>query len=91
MLSENNRALLNEKPTRELDDDLVGWVYAELPEVFQDYVDRVALENNVSQLDLYPLMFGIQRMLRVSEQSTSLLRVVQIHYAVQDFPLAKAC
>lgn len=91
MLSENNRALLNDKPTKSYKDDLVGWIYTELPEIYQDYVDRVALENGVSQLDLYPLMLGIQQMLHASGQRTSLLRVVQIHYAAPGFLLAKAC
>jgi len=90
MLSANNLALVKEKPTKSYESDLVGWVYAELPEIYQDYVDRVAAENGVTQLDLYPLMRGIHQMLAVCEQRTLLLRAVQRHYGAQDYPPSKA-
>jgi hypothetical protein len=91
MLSENNRNLINEKPTKSYEYDLVGWIYAELPEIYQDYVDRVAQENGVTQLELYPLMCGIQQMLRAAEQRTLLLHVVQQHYVSLGYPLSIAC
>lgn len=91
MLSENNRNLINEKTLPAYESDLVGWVYAELPEVYQDYVDRVAKENGVTQLELYPLMSGIQLMLRAYEQRNALLLSVQRLYGAQDFPLSRAC
>ena len=91
MLSENNRNLINEKPLPAYESDLVGWVYAELPEVYQDYVDRIAKENGVTQLELYPLMSGIQLMLHAYGQRNALLLAEQSPYGAQDFPLSKAC
>jgi len=91
MLSENNRNLINEKPIRSYEADLIGWVYAELPEVYQDYIDRVAIENGVTQLELYPLMSGIQLMLRAYEQRNELVLAVQRVYGAPGALPAKVC
>lgn len=86
MLSENNQQLLvQNKPENT---DLAGWIYTEIPEVFQDYVDKVAFENGVSHLELYPLMMGIQQLLQ--RHGHEILNGVYADYGVQGVPVSIA-